>query len=103
MPETTELPSTRQTRRAWHEQVLRDNSPRWEDMTKAERSLFIEESIEAGHRRQYEGALKLCRRTGPDWDDLTEEQRTRIRDTNREHADAMHKFGETLRQQPDDA
>lgn len=93
----TDLPTTRKDRRAWHERVLRDNSPRWEHMNPAERSLFVAESAEAHHRREYEGALAFVRRTGPDWDDLTDEQRERIRKANHEHARDMQELGEAIR------
>jgi hypothetical protein len=50
-----------------------------------------------GHRREYENALAVAGRTGPDWNDLTEEQRERIREHNREFWKDMHDLGEEIR------
>lgn len=59
-------------------------------------SRFVRESIEDGYRREYYGALEWTGVEGPDWEDLSEEQRERIRETQRKHARAMHAFGKAI-------
>jgi len=54
---------------------------------------FCREAVEDGYRREYYGALEFLGQEGPDWEDLTEEQRENIRVKQRDHAQAMHDFG----------
>lgn len=52
------------------------------------------------HRREYEGAQRLCKemdlKAPPDWDDLTEEVREGIRKVNREHWSKVDAFGRAI-------
>lgn len=59
---------------------------------------FIHESIEDSHRHEYYWALEFYDHEGPDWEDLTEEQRENIRETSRAHAREMHEFGKQISQ-----
>lgn len=59
-------------------------------------SRFVKESIEDGHRRKYYDALEFMQVSGPDWEDLTEEQRVTIRQKNDEYAREMHEFGKAI-------
>lgn len=59
-------------------------------------SRFVRESIEDGYRWEYYRSLEFMSQEGPDWEDLTEEQRERIRQTQNEHARAMQAFGEAI-------
>jgi hypothetical protein len=57
---------------------------------------FTRESIEDGYRWEYYRALEWMNETGPDWEDLTDEQRDNIRQHQREHAQAMQNFGKAI-------
>ena len=59
-------------------------------------SRFVRESIEDGYRREYYWALEWTDSEGPDWEDLTEEQRENIRKKSREQAQAMAAFGKEI-------
>jgi hypothetical protein len=54
--------------------------------------------VEDSHRREYYGALEFYDREGPDWEDLTEEQRANIREINNQHAREMQEFGRMIAQ-----
>ncbi|MBY3433555.1 hypothetical protein HFN89_05280 [Rhizobium laguerreae] len=57
---------------------------------------LVKEGIEKAHKRDYEAALDWAGEDGPAWEDLTDEQRARIRQANIEHRQAMHAFGKSL-------
>lgn len=59
---------------------------------------FIRESIEDSHRREYYWALNFYNHEGPDWEDLTDEQRENIRKINRQHAQEMTALAQSLSQ-----
>jgi hypothetical protein len=69
----------------------------WEDMTSAEKQTFIRASSEYHHKSRYEWALEFYDKTGPAWEELTEEQRVNIREENDRYAREMQEFGESLR------
>lgn len=57
---------------------------------------LVAEGIELGHKRDYEAALWSAGREGPAWEELTEEQRVRIRQINIENRREMQAFGEAI-------
>ncbi len=59
---------------------------------------FCREAVEDHHRREYYWALEFYDHEGPDWEDLTEEQRQNIRETNDAHAREMHEFRRMITQ-----
>ncbi len=69
----------------------------WHSMSDEEKQAFIRESAERRHKERYQWALEYFNTTGPAWEDLTEEQRERIRETNRQYDREMQAFGESLR------
>lgn len=60
------------------------------------RSRFFKESVEDGYRWEYYRALEWMNEEGPDWEDLSDEQRENIRNQQREHAQAMQNFGKAI-------
>lgn len=73
-----------------------ENYPKWEDMSQEQKSKFIKQSVEESHKQQYYSALEWAETSGPSWEELTEEQRTNIRETNRQYQQEMHEFGKSL-------
>lgn len=59
-------------------------------------SRFVKESIEDGYRREYYWALGFYSQEGPDWEDLTEEQRANIRQKCRDNAQEMQDLGNAI-------
>jgi hypothetical protein len=59
---------------------------------------FVREAVEDSYRREYYGALEFYDHEGPDWEDLTEEQRANIREINKQHAREMQEFGRKIAQ-----
>lgn len=59
-------------------------------------SRFVDESIEDGYRREYYWALDFYSHDGPDWEDLTEEQRENIRERCKQNAQEMQQFGKAI-------
>lgn len=57
---------------------------------------FVRESMEDGYRWDYYRTLEWANKEGPDWEDLTNEQRENIRESQREHARAMQDFGKAI-------
>lgn len=57
---------------------------------------FVRESMEDGYRREYYADLRWANVEGPDWEDLTDEQRENIREEQRKHAQAMQEFGKAI-------
>jgi hypothetical protein len=49
------------------------------------------------HKREYYSALAMYEKTGPKWEELTEEQRETIREENRRYWGEMNQLGEMLR------
>jgi len=49
------------------------------------------------HKSMYERVLVGANTTGPAWDDLTEEQKAKIRAANNEHHEYMEKLGDAIR------
>jgi uncharacterized protein YrzB (UPF0473 family) len=68
----------------------------WQNMDADHRKEFIRLSAEDGHEREYVSALKFTNVEGPDWNDLTQEQRASIRKLNTVHAQSMQSFGEAV-------
>ena len=64
--------------------------------SKMTRMRFHKEASEDGYRWEYYRALEWMNETGPDWEDLTDEQRDNIRQHQREHAQAMQNFGKAI-------
>ena len=48
------------------------------------------------HKQQYEQALEVAERTGPAWEELTEEQRHNIRKINLQHQQFMNSLGRAI-------
>ena len=48
------------------------------------------------HKQQYEQALKSVDYAGPAWEELTEQQRENIRQTNRDHQKFMNDLGAAI-------
>lgn len=59
-------------------------------------SRFVKESIEDSYRRDYYATLDWFNLEGPDWEDLTEEQRDNIRQEQIRHARDMQSFGNAI-------
>lgn len=72
------------------------NTNGWETLDSNMRKRFVRLSIERGYIRDYNYALELYERDGPQWYELTDEQRQTVRDLSREHAREMHEFGKSL-------
>jgi hypothetical protein len=66
------------------------------DLPKEMFNRFVRESIEDSYRREYYDALEWLGIDGPDWEDLTEEQRENIRKKKLEQAQAMDAFGRAI-------
>lgn len=71
----------------------------WKSMTSDEKDAFITASLERHHRSEYDSARDLmdCRSSTPEWEDLSEEERERIREENRRYQQEMHDFGQKIR------
>jgi predicted Fe-S protein YdhL (DUF1289 family) len=69
----------------------------WHSMTEDEKLAFVRDSVERHHEQRYLAALAFYDRTGPAWEDLTEEQRENVREENRRYDREMQAFGESLR------
>lgn len=59
-------------------------------------SRFVKESIEDGYRKEYYASLNFMNEKGPDWEDLTDEQRQNIREESDRYAREMQEFGKKL-------
>ncbi|SRR6056297_849728 len=57
---------------------------------------FCREAVEDGYRREYYDALEFMGQQGPDWEDLTKEQRENIREQQRENALDMQNLGQAI-------
>jgi len=57
---------------------------------------FVNCAVEDGHKKEYYLSLEFYQREGPDWEDLTEEQRENIREINRQHAREMQELGKNI-------
>lgn len=68
----------------------------WHEMSLTEKQSFIRDSIEQNHKKKYQWALWITDRTGPTWEELTEEQRDHIRKINDQYEHEMQEFGESL-------
>lgn len=80
-----------------------DHGDDWKAMSDEGKRAFIEESIEDSHRREYYQALFYINfddinEPTPLWEDLTEEQRSNIRDANDRYQEEMQEFGRKLAQ-----
>lgn len=74
----------------------------WLNMSPAERTQFVADAIERNHKAQYDSAVRWAQVSGdttvrPTWNELSEEDRERIRKVNLEHAQQMQRFGEAIR------
>ncbi|KAA5604378.1 hypothetical protein F1188_16080 [Roseospira marina] len=69
----------------------------WLNMNEAERRAFVAQAVEDDHKERYEEALVSAGRSGSAWEDLTDDQRERIRQINVQHVLRMREFGESLR------
>lgn len=69
----------------------------WQSMSIAEKQAFIRDSIEERHKEMYQLALRIADRTGPSWEELTEERRDIIRKANDRYESQLHEFGKSLR------
>lgn len=65
-------------------------------MTPEEKQAFIAESVERGHKREYEAVMANSMLPATPWEELTEEVRERIREENRRYAQEMHEFGKSI-------
>lgn len=69
------------------------------DMTPEERRAFIEGATERNHKREYDSARIIANRPDlPEWEDLTEDQRERVRAENVRFQEEMNSFGAQLSQ-----
>ena len=69
------------------------------EMTPEERKEFIAGAAERNHKREYDNARIMGNRPDlPEWEDLTEEKRERIRAENRRFQQELNAFGEQLRE-----
>lgn len=57
---------------------------------------FIRESIEDSHRWRYYRDLEFMEHQGPDWEDLTDDQRENIREILKKQDQAMQEFGKAI-------
>ncbi len=57
---------------------------------------FVRDSMEDGYRWEYYRTLEWTGEDGPDWEDLTDEQRENIRESQREHMRDMQNFGKAI-------
>ena len=76
----------------------------WPDMTKDERSTFIQRSVELGYKKEYDIArtMRNSWETTPEWEELTHEQQENIRAEVQRHAQEMHEFGQSLSKMSND-
>lgn len=76
------------------EEVWQEVFEHWEKdpsaLTEEEAENFMFWACEVGHKRDYNQALEFRNVEGPAWEELTEEQRQNIRDTNIAHGKAMN-------------
>jgi len=80
---------------------LLDETP-IQDQPKDVYKQFIRDSIEDSYRLEYYRTLEWADHDGPDWEDLTDEQRENIKQIQLEHARDMHDFGIAIASNNDD-
>jgi len=73
----------------WPER-LRDG---FNKMSREHRREFMDQSWDEHLRQHYENSLRLMGHTGPDWSEITPDQKKNIENTVKEHAQALHTFG----------
>jgi 1,4-alpha-glucan branching enzyme len=70
----------------------------WHNIPTEQRKEFIRLSVEHGYKKDYYASLEWLGVEGPDWEDLSDEQRENIRAESRRYAQDMHAFGQALAQ-----
>jgi len=68
----------------------------WENMSKENRQEFMRLSWYHHCKEEYERSLEWAGKDGPDWEDLTEEQRENVGKRIQENAQEMRELGKKI-------
>lgn len=78
---------------------MSDFAAQWAAMSDEEKTVLVRASDERHHKSQYDSVRELYPgRNLPEWEDLSEEERERIRGVNKAHAKEMQDFGQAIRE-----